>query len=88
MKQRYLEITFRKGKPLAAYLYLSRKSGVRVARTLDAGHGVHVDFDEHNAPMGVEITAPGSLSIVELNTLLTQHGITALDADEWAPLAA
>ena len=33
MRDRYLEITFRKGKPLAAYLYLSRASGVQSLRT-------------------------------------------------------
>ena len=34
MKRHYLQVTFRKGKPFAAYLYLSRRSGVRVARTV------------------------------------------------------
>lgn len=29
MKQRYLEVTFRKGKPLTAYLYLPRPTGTR-----------------------------------------------------------
>ncbi len=88
MKQRYLEVTFRKGKPLAAYLYLPRKSGVRIARTIDAGHGVRVDIDDHGAPMGVEITAPGAVTVAELNAVLVRHGIAALDKDEWAPLAA
>ncbi len=46
MKRRYLEVTFRKGKPFAAYLYLPRPTGTRAARTVDAGRGVQVDFDE------------------------------------------
>ena len=33
MRDRYLEIAFHKGKPLAAYLYLSRASGVKSLRT-------------------------------------------------------
>ena len=88
MKQRYLEVTFRKGKPFAAYLYLPRRSGVRVARTLDAGNGVRVDLDDQGAPMGIEITAPSAVTMAELNAVLERHGVAALDADEWAPIAA
>ncbi len=88
MKQRYLEVTFRKGKAFAAYLYLPRGSGARVERTLDAGHGVHVDLDENDAPMGIEITAPSAVTVAELNGVLVRYGIAALDDEEWAPLAA
>jgi hypothetical protein len=88
MKQRYLAVTFRKGKPFAAYLYLPRASGARVTRTLDEGRGVYVDFDQDDAPIGVEITAPGAVSAEELNALLVRHGLAPLDAEEWAPLAA
>ena len=88
MKRRYLQVTFRKGKPFAAYLYLPRASGARVVRTLDEGHGVHVDVDEHGVPMGVEITAPGAITAAELNAVLLRHGVAALDDEEWRPLAA
>jgi uncharacterized protein YuzE len=88
MKQRYLEVTFRKGKPLAAYLYLPRKRGARATRTLDAGHGLHVDLDEAGVPMGIEITAPAAVTIGELNAVLADHGLDALEQDEWPPLAA
>jgi uncharacterized protein YuzE len=88
MKQRYLEVTFRKGKPFAAYLYLPRASGARAARTSDAGNGVRVDFDEGNVPIGIEITAPGAVTITELNAVLARHGLAALPEEEWAPLAA
>jgi len=88
MKQRYLEVTFRKGRPLAAYLYLPRAPGARVARTLDGGHGVRVDLDERGAVLGIEITSPGAVTVEELNAILVGHGVTALDAEEWAPLAA
>jgi uncharacterized protein YuzE len=88
MKQRYLEITFRKGKPFAAYLHRPLKSGARAARTLDAGQGVHVDLDEGGAPIGIEITAPGIVTVDQLNAVLAEHGVAALDDDEWSPLAA
>ncbi len=88
MKQRYLEVTFRKGKPFAAYLYLPRPTAARAVRTLDAGHGVHIDVDSAGKAIGVEITAPTTVSVDELNGILAQHGIGALDAAEYAPLAA
>jgi uncharacterized protein YuzE len=88
MKQRYLEVTFRKGKPFAAYLYLPRKVGARATRTLDAGQGVHVDLDEQGAPIGIEITAPGIVTVDQLNAVLAEHGVAALDDEEWSPLAA
>ena len=88
MKQRYLEVTFRKGKPFAAYLYLPRPRGARVARTLDGGRGVRVDLDENGTAIGVEITAPTRVTIAHVNAVLLKHGIVALDAKEWAPLAA
>jgi uncharacterized protein YuzE len=88
MKQRYLEVTFRKGKPFAAYLYLPRKSNARVARTLDGGHGVRIDVDDAGTPIGIEITAPSAITVSELNGILAQHGISELDEAEWAPLAA
>ena len=88
MKRRYLEVTFRKGKPLAAYLYLPRPTGVRITRTVAGGHGLHIDLDEQGRPLGVEISAPSSVTVEQLNAVLSKHGIGPLDADEWAPLAA
>ena len=88
MKHRYLEVTFRKGKPLAAYLYLPRATGAKAARTTDAGKGLRVDFDAHGTPIGVEITAPALVTVAQLNELLVPLGVARLEADEWSPLAA
>lgn len=88
MKQRYLEVTFRKGKPFAAYLYLPRAIGARAARTVDEGLGVHVDIHEEGAPIGIEVTAPGAVTIADLNAVLVRHGLSPLSDEEWAPLAA
>lgn len=88
MKQRYLEVSFRKGKAFAAYLYLPRPSGARAASTVNAGKGVQVDMDSEGKPIGVEITAPTRVSSDDLNEILLAHGIAALDEREYAPLAA
>lgn len=55
MKERYLEVTFRKGKPLAAYVYLPRGAGIKSVRTEEAMPGVLVDYAAGGEPIG-----PGS----------------------------
>ncbi|MGA3124249.1 MAG: DUF2283 domain-containing protein [Polyangiaceae bacterium] len=88
MKHRYLEVTFRKGKPLAAYLYLPRPRGAKVARTSNPGNGLRLDFDAEGTPIGVEITAPAIVTIAQLNAVLAPLGISRLEPEELAPLAA
>jgi hypothetical protein len=88
MKHRYLEVTYRRGKPLAAYLYLPRAAGSKVARTVDHGQGLHVDLREDGLPMGVEITAPGEVTVADVNRVLAELGMAPVAADEWAPLRA
>ena len=39
MKHSYLEVTYRKGRPLAAYYYLPRRDGDKSARTERAERG-------------------------------------------------
>jgi hypothetical protein len=88
MKQRYLEVTFRRGKPLAAYLYLPRDSVTKAARTSDEGLGLHVDFDASGTPIGVEITAPQAVTNSDVNAVLARFGLAPLPSEEWAPLRA
>ena len=81
MKHRYLEVTFRKGKALAAYVSLPHAVGVRAASTVEGGHGMRVDLDEHGAPIGIEITAPASVSITQLNEVLVKYGVAPLETE-------
>jgi uncharacterized protein YuzE len=57
MTKPYLEITYRKGLPFAAYLYLPRQSADRSVRTEQYEGGVIVDFTEDGRPIGIEITS-------------------------------
>ena len=88
MKHRYLEVTFRRGKALAAYLYLPRKPGAVVASTVDAGQGMRVDYDPNGTPMGIEITAPMAVGVDDVNAILRGLGQPELPSEEWAPLRA
>ena len=88
MKQRYLEVTFRKGKPLAAYLYLPRQTGVKSARTIEVSTGILVDYAASGEPIGLEITAPTHVSIDQVNRALETLGFLPMAAEELAPLHA
>ncbi|MCI0366041.1 MAG: DUF2283 domain-containing protein [Phycisphaerales bacterium] len=85
---RYLEITYRDGRPIAGYLYLPRKQGDVSVRTERRQHGLLVDYASDGRPIGIEITAPRKLALEELNRVLREiHQAPASDA-EIAPLAA
>lgn len=57
MQDRYLKVTYRKGKPFAAYLYLPRSEDTKSVRTELVGAGLIVDFGPDDEPIGLEITA-------------------------------
>lgn len=88
MSDRYLEVTYRKGKPFAAYLYLPRSAGVKSARTEKVAEGLVVDFSGDGSMIGLEITAPGRVSLDEINAALARFGQPRLSPTEHAPLVA
>ncbi|MEY4546078.1 MAG: hypothetical protein RL685_2273 [Pseudomonadota bacterium] len=88
MKHRYLEVTYRKGKPIAAYLYLPRELGSNAARTEDAGQGFRIDYDHLDRPVGIEITAPAIATVERLNEIMQRLGLQPLPSQEWVPLQA
>lgn len=88
MKARYLEVTFRKGKPLAAYLYLPRDPGTKSATTEDVGSGLLVDYQSDGRPIGLEITAPGEVTLDQINAVLGRLKLPLLDPQELRPLKA
>jgi hypothetical protein len=88
MRDNYLEITYRKGKAVSAYLYLSRKPNAQSARTKKIKDGIIVDFDEMDNPIGIEITAPSLVSASEINSLLEQFHINSIPEEDLLPLKA
>lgn len=88
MRHRYLEVTFGRGRMLAAYLYLPRKAGEKSTRTAPMGHGLLVDYNAEGTPIGMEITAPGHTTVAQIDELLARLGFDATEPDELAPLRA
>jgi len=88
MQERYLEVTFRKGKPLAAYVYLPRATGVKSARTAAAAPGILVDFAANGVPIGLEITAPTRVTVEQINAVLQTYSLAPMAPEDLAPLQA
>jgi uncharacterized protein YuzE len=61
MQEAYLEAMYRRGRVLAAYLYLPREAGAKSTRTTQAEPGMIIDYDRHGQPIGIEITAPAQV---------------------------
>jgi len=88
MRDTYLEVTFRKGKPMAAYLYLPRDPGEKSQRTEKAGEGILVDYGKSGRPIGIEITAPRQIGLEAVNRILAHLKVQLVQEEEFAPLAA
>ena len=89
MTERSLQITYRKGRPFAAYLSLSRVTGERRARTEASADGLLiVDFAADGRPIGIEITAPGAVTLDRINDVLRHLAQTPLPEVEFDPLRA
>ena len=88
MREHYLEITYRKGKPLAAYLYLSSASGVRSVRTEPRDAGLLVDFGPEGQLIGLEITAPEQMTAAQINEVLRSLDISPIKEEDLSPLEA
>jgi uncharacterized protein YuzE len=78
-----IEVTYRRGKALAAYLYLPRPDRPKSARTMEAGKGMLVDNDVRGAPIGIEITAPTIVRARDINLVLRDLRQPTLIAKEW-----
>jgi hypothetical protein len=88
MKSSYLEMTFRRGRPLAAYLYLPRAPGDKSDHVEQAGSGLLVDYTAEGKPIDIEITAPAQVRIAELNRVLAHLHVAAVTNEDIAPLRA
>jgi len=88
MQEPYLEVTFRRGKPFAAYYYLPRRPSQRSYRTERVEAGIIIDFARGGRPIGLEITAPSKVTLAALNRILRRLGEDTLRRADVAPLLA
>lgn len=88
MKKPYLEVTYRQGRAMAAYLYLPRQPGEKSYRSAKADPGLVIDFNRSGKPIGIEITAPDKITATALNRVLREFGLDPVERLDLAPLRA
>ena len=86
MSNRYLEITFLKGKPLAAYLYLTGKKSTQCAKAIKVDEGLIADYDQDGVPVGLEIISPATASVQQIKNALEKIHVEPIGENELAPL--
>ncbi len=88
MKNPYLEVTYRHGRPIAAYLFLPREPGDTSVRTAQAEPGMIVYFGPDGRAIGIEITAPTKIATADLNRILKSLDAPCVTSEDLAPLKA
>jgi uncharacterized protein YuzE len=83
-----LQVTYRKGKPFAAYIYLTHAPGTKSARTEQIGPELLIDYAADGSPLGIEIVSPGHVSEDEIVTIFDRLGLDRPSAAELGPLRA
>ena len=85
MKPPQLQITYRKGRFLAAYLSLLRRAGDKSVRTLVREPFV-VDFAADGRALGIEILGRPRSFLAKLNAVLGEIGLEPLTEEDVAPI--
>lgn len=87
MNAKTIEITFRQGRPLAAYLRLDASRAAH-ASTREVTPSLLVDVDARGVAVGIEILAFDDATIAKINDVLVSLGHAPLTAAEMGPLHA
>ena len=88
MKTVSLQITYRKGKPFAAYIYLSHQHSQKSVRTEAVTEDLLIDYAQDGTPLGIEVVSPGMVSIDEIQGIFDRLGLGRLEPAELEPLKA
>jgi uncharacterized protein YuzE len=88
MKALSVEVTYRKGRPFAAYVYLDRKPGQKSARTEEAAPELLIDYAEDGTPIGIEVVSPGYVTVDDIMAVFDKLGLRRPDPEELAPVQA
>jgi hypothetical protein len=84
---RYLQVSFRNGKPLAAYFFL-RGLSEKSVRSAQRDPGIVIDYGPDGKPLGIEITAPSVTTLADLNRVLAELSESPATEQELRPLRA
>lgn len=88
MKQIYLEVTYRDGRPYVAYLHLPSKPNEKSHKCRRVEPGMILDVNKEGKLIGIELTAPSKVTLDAVNNILKEYGLEPLKESDLAPLLA
>lgn len=88
MRSISLQVTYRRGRPSAAYIWLGQRAGTKSARSVEWSPDLVVDFAADGRPIGVEVVDPESVTTGQIFAVFDGLGLARPDAADLAPLAA
>jgi hypothetical protein len=83
-----IQMTYRDGKPFAAYIGLGRAIGERSVRSEEVRPELVVDFDEDGRPLGIEVIDPVSATAEEIYGVFDALGLRRPSPGALSPLTA
>jgi len=83
-----LQVTYRKGRPFAAYIYLASRAGDTSTRVEEITADLLVDYAADGRPLGIEIVTPEAVSTEAILEVFDELGLGRPAAEELAPLRA
>jgi len=88
MHQVSLQVTYRDGKPFAAYIGLGRKLGERSVRSEEIRPELVVDFAADGRPLGIEVVDPLLTTADEIFAVFDALGLSRPSPNALSPLVA
>lgn len=81
-----VQVTYRRGKPLAAYIYLAGRKGRKSARTEEFRPNLLIDYSEDGSALGIEVLSL-RLSSDDLFAVFDHLGLSRPDPRELRPIS-
>jgi len=83
-----IQVTYRKGKPFAACIYLAARPGQKSVRTREIGPDLVVDYAADGSALGIEIVSPCEVTVDEINRAFDELGLGRPSPSDLRPLRA
>jgi len=89
VKHPFLEVTYRKGKPFASYLYLKDSPpGERCCGTREVCPGGLVDIGSDGEVVGIEFLSPGRVTADDLRAIDAYLQGLGIPSEDLSPIMA
>lgn len=81
-----IEVTYRRGRAIAAYVSFGSGRSAKCHATREAAPGLIVDFSRDGKAIGLELVSPRTSTLPAVNKVLRSVGLPPLRRTDFAPL--